>query len=274
MEKVFSAIQENRSLSDNGEYLTYIRSVLNKPTLDGFKHHPSYNLILEHVGHSHGIDYVDIILKQTPEFVNYAENFRLNDIIGNLEHNIVGHPTFFNYNLFGKFSASTIRYIKIASDIKYLFGNIGQNIAEIGIGYGGQCLILDQIYSWKNYFLFDLDLPLQLASRYLEHFNLNSSYTCRTLNQHSGYKVFDLVISTVAFSELPSKLQLRYIEKVLSKSKRGYLLMNSGKPNSIFTGDFLTLEQLRQYLPPFEVLPDTPLSLPTNNYLIVWGHKK
>lgn len=274
MEKVFAAIKENRSLSDNGEYLAYIRDILNRHDLTGFKHHPVYNLILEHTMHEQGAGYLDVVIKQTPELVSYMDKFRINDIVGNAELDITGRPAFHVYGSLGRFTAPTLRYIKIASDLKMYFGELGSKIAEIGVGYGGQCLILDQIFSWKTYYMFDLDLPLQLTNRYLENFLLNSSYKCTTLNQYSGDEELDLAISTVAFSELPSKLQIKYVEKVLSKAKKGYLIMNSGWNNSFFTGDFLTVDQLRNLLPPFEVHLETPDTLPTNNQVIVWGHKK
>ena len=273
MQKVFAAIQENRSLSDNGEYLTYIQSVLDKHDLTGFKHHPDYNLILEHASGEHGLGYLDVILKQTPEFLQYIDKFKVNDIIGNTELTIAGRPTFKDYGPVKNISPSTLRYIKFASDLKYYFDTIGENIAEIGVGYGGQCLVLDQVFKWKKYYLFDLELPLCLTTRYLENFLLNSSYTCTTLNQYYGESL-DFVLSTVAFSELPSKVQTRYLEKVISKSKRGYLLMNSGFEKSFFSGDFLRLEEIQSYIPNSEVLPETPDTLETNNRVIIWGHKK
>jgi hypothetical protein len=58
---------------------------------------------------------------------------------------------------------------------------------------------------------------------------LKSSYHTTSLNQHQGDVIYDLVISNYAFSELPSELQTRYIEKIILKAKRGYLTINSGK---------------------------------------------
>lgn len=273
MEKIYAAIEEFRSLSDNGVYLSYIRNILNRNDLTGFKHHPDYNLILEHASDEQGFGYLEAILKQTPEFIEIIDRFKLNDKVGNLERVINGRPTFRDYGPIKGISPSTLRYVKFASDLKYYFGELGENIAEIGTGYGGQCLILDQIFKWKRYFLFDLDLPLQLTSRYLENFLLNSSYTCTTLNQY-WEKEIDFVLSTVAFSELPSKLQIRYLEKVISKSKKGYLLMNSGFEGSFFSGDFLKLETIQKYIPNSEIIPESPDPLRVKNKVIIWGHKK
>jgi hypothetical protein len=101
---------------------------------------------------------------------------------------------------------------------------------------------------------------------------VNGSYKPMTLNKNAGDDEYDLVISNYAFSELPSTLQRVYIKKILSKAKRGYLTMNSGLADSAFTGDKLSLQELRGLLPRFEIFDEVPLTA-QNNYLIVWGHK-
>jgi len=83
-----------------------------------------------------------------------------------------------------------------------------------------------------------------------------------------------LVISNYAFSELPLELQKIYIEKVIRKSKRGYLIMNSGMNNFSGRSDGkLHLAELRTLLPVFEILDEIPNTGP-DNYVIVWGHNR
>ena len=41
----------------------------------------------------------------------------------------------------------------------------------------------------------------------------------------------------------------RHRLKVIKLTKRGYLTMNSGKKNSIFQGDFLSLDQIKKEMP-------------------------
>ena len=49
--------------------------------------------------------------------------------------------------------------------------------------------------------------------------------------------------------------------------------MNSGKGGSLdATFEKLTLEELGEVLPEFEVIDEAPLTAPFN-YVIVWGHK-
>jgi len=124
----------------------------------------------------------------------------------------------------------------------------------------------------SQYDLFDLPPILVLNSKYLESHILKSAYQTYTLNQHRGDVNYDLVISNYAFSELPSSLQEMYIKKIFSKSKKGYLTMNSGKSDSAFQVDKLSISDLEQQLPEFEIFPELPLTHP-GNYIIVWGHK-
>ena len=48
--------------------------------------------------------------------------------------------------------------------------------------------------------------------------------------------------------------------------------MNSGKVNSVFKEDKLSLADLKKHLPVFEILDEKPLTA-TDNYIIVWGRK-
>ena len=91
------------------------------------------------------------------------------------------------------------------------------------------------------------------------------------INNFNGEEKFDLVISNYAFSELPSELQRIYLRKVIKLSKRGYLTMNSGKKNSIFQGDFLSLDQIKKEMPFIKINDETPKDfVHKGNYVISW----
>ncbi len=84
---------------------------------------------------------------------------------------------------------------------------------------------------------------------------------------------YDLVISNYAFSELPEPVERTYIDKVLSRSKRGYLTMNSGlSDHAGRESEKLTLDELKNLLPPFEIFEEKPYA--KHNYIIVWGHQE
>jgi putative sugar O-methyltransferase len=254
----------NRSVSDSGPYVASIQKALsNYKNFAKFKLDPRYQAILEHCTREQGQSYLEIIKKESPSLIEKMVTFKENDLVGGA----ITHE----YEGVGAISPSTLRYVKVASDLRNIFGEIiGDRIAEIGVGYGGQLLIADKVLKFKQWDLFDLPPALSLASKYIESHTLNSAYQITSLNQHRGDVEYDLVISNYAFSELPSKLQLRYIEKILSKSKRGYLTMNSGKENSIFKEDKLSLAELKKYLPAFEILDERPLTA-TDNYILIWG---
>ena len=253
-----------RSNSENGFYVAAVQeAVRSYKKFSVFKRNRHYQAILEHVTRDQGARYLEIVKRDSPELLQKIELFKDNDIVGS--------PVVFDYPDAGVISPTTLRYIKVASDLKNLFGNeIGNHIVEIGVGYGGQALINDRAFNIMEYELFDLPPVLSLVSKYLESHILKCAYKTSTLNQKTGNDTYDLVISNYAFSELPSCLQMKYIEKIISKSKKGYLTMNSGLNKTSGAKAKLTIDQLKSYLPPFEVIKEDPLTGP-ENYIIVWG---
>lgn len=262
--KEFVGAIGNRSSSDGGFYVVAVKqSLVNYNAFCNFKSDPRYRAILEHVSEAEGAHYLELIRDNSPHFLHKIESFKENDLVGG--------ATTVKYPGIGAISPSTLRYIKVASDLQTLFGeDVGERVAEIGVGYGGQLLIADKVLKFKQYDLFDLPPVLELTQKYLESHTLRSAYKTQTINQHNGDINYDLVISNYAFSELPSQLQKIYIRKILSKSKRGYLTMNSGQANSVYQDDKLSFAELKNMLPNFECLPEEPLTHP-GNYIIVWN---
>ena len=265
--RAYSGAINNRSESDNGRYVPFVeKATRDSKTFASFRRNPIYREILEHVDESTGNAYLKIILERRTIKIDDIRECQANDTIGD--------PFVYRYADIGLISPTTLRYIKVASDLRELFGSeIGPQIAEIGVGYGGQCRVLDGLSQLRHYHLFDLPPVLELASKYLESFLMRGSYLKQTLNQFTGTPSFDLVISNYAFSELPVPLQEAYIEKVIKRSKKGYLTMNSGRSHLMSSNDRiskLTLERLVELLPRFEILEEEPLT-GANNYIIVWG---
>src|SRR5437868_460172 len=75
-----------------------------------FKKLPQYRIVLEHLDYEVGSDYLHAIREQSPELLHKCDLFRANDILGN--------PVVYSYGDFGSFSPTTLRYIKVASDLK------------------------------------------------------------------------------------------------------------------------------------------------------------
>lgn len=262
--KEFVGERLNRSDSDNGLYVKCVEAAnRDYKIFQNFKQHPHYQSVLEHVTKEQGKLYLDIIQRNSPELYRRIKDFKVNDLVGN--------PTVFDYGEpIGRIAPSTLRYVKVLSDLIRIFGDLNQfRIAEIGVGYGGQILLIDKVFTCRFY-LFDLRPVIELSSKYLEAHVLDGSYRPCTLNKHDGRAEFDLVISNYAFSELPSHLQDKYIQKVLSRAKRGYITMNSGFKNEPRTIGKLSFDALKERLPNFDVIKEEPLTS-ANNYIIIWG---
>jgi putative sugar O-methyltransferase len=257
----------NRSESDDdGLYIYAVqRAVKSYRYFSTFKKDSDYQATLEHVSKDQGEQYLDIVRKDNPHLIMRINDFKKNDLVGS--------PTLHHYPEIGLISPTTLRYIKVASDLLKFFGDsVGDKVVEIGAGYGGQALINDMTFKIKEYELLDLPPVLNLISKYLESHILNYGYKLSTLNQKTGEDSFDLVISNYAFSELPTHLQMKYIEKVISQCRRGYMTMNSGMGN-FHPINKLSVDELRKHLPNFEIFPEYPLTGP-DNYIIVWGHHR
>lgn len=265
--KYFKTINSYRSESDNGFYLHIIEKATNNyKTFKNFKNHPFYSEILEHVSYSQGKQYLDCIIKNDKNLLYKIDKFLENDKIGN--------PKKYYYKEIDKvISPTTLRYIKVASDIKKIFSDKIDNIVEIGCGYGGQYLILDKLINIQNYLLIDLYEVTKFIEKYLECYVLNSIYETKTINKISQNNSWDLVISNYAFSELPSATQHNYINKILLKSKNGYMTMNSGIDTSAFQKNHFSLKEIIKLMPNIKIIPEEPLTH-KGNYIIVWGNIK
>jgi putative sugar O-methyltransferase len=264
--KSYSTSPSLRSDSDNGKYVKAVNlAVKYDKYFSNFKRNPIYNEILEHVSYEQGKKYLDILMSRDDQLIaNALKNVLISDFIGN--------PIKYHYtDIDIKISPTTLRYVKVASDLNILFGKGLNKIAEIGCGYGGQCIVNNTLLNYQNAFLFDLPQVNRLVEKYVEHFLLNGSYKTSTINQVDSKK-YDLAISNYAFSELPLQVQAMYIDKILKNSHRGYITMNSGLSDMYKTSDKFSLKDLKLMLPDFIVIQENPLTR-KDNYIIVWGHR-
>jgi len=109
----FSGAPGNRTISDNSKYLGAVTNALESySAFSNFKRHPYYREVLEHVSEGQGADYLRVISEQTPQFLNEPI---LSRIRGNDE---IGNPPKYSYSDIGQISPTTLRYLKVASDLK------------------------------------------------------------------------------------------------------------------------------------------------------------
>lgn len=208
-----------KSISDRADYKSVcLKASRNDSDFNVFKRNPAYNSILEHVDFKQGSLYIENIIENFKEYSNFIEKFKINDLYGGTKLE--------NYKEFGDISPSTLRYIKVMSDIKNIFGNLNdKKIIEIGVGYGGQCVILSQIYNFRDYKLIDINEALELSHFYLDKLKIKHSI-CKIDEIENLEENFDLVISNYAYSEINKELQDFYYEKIIKKSKHGYFTFN------------------------------------------------
>lgn len=252
-----------RSYSENLVYTSEIINFLEKPKLfNNFKRNRHYMKVVETVTEKEGNEYLKILESRNDGFLKKGlETVLISDFIGN--------PLKYFYDGYSiPLSPTTLRYLKVASDLNILFGKDFFSVAEIGAGYGGQTLINDQILNVFSAKLFDLPYVNQLIEKYLNFFLLRGSYQTTIINNEVPAN-FDLVLSNYAFSELPKDLQIVYIDKVLKNCKRGYLTMNSGLGGHFSNGNLSAIELMNQ-LPNIKFLEENPLTF-KYNYLVVWG---
>ena len=115
IKKYYKTIDTYRSESDNGFYLHITeRANNNFRIFQNFRNHPIFIEIYEHVSKSQGKEYLDYIIKNDKNLLDKIDKFLENDKIGN--------PKKYYYEEIDKLiSPTTLRYIKVASDIKKNF---------------------------------------------------------------------------------------------------------------------------------------------------------
>ncbi len=248
------------SLSDNEGYpQVCVSASIDNKIFNNFRRNIIYTQILEHVSQKQGKQYLDLILDDK-EILDSFEEYKLNDRFGN--------PKKYNYPKIGEISPSTLRYIKVLSDLKKYFGSLDDyNMCEIGVGYGGQCRIINVNFSPSSYTLVDIKAALSLAQRFLDNYIINSVLAFTTMNELFS-KEYDLVLSNYAFTELPRNIQDVYLKKVILNSKRGYITYNDINP-SYFNS--YKAQELIKIIPGSEIFEEEPLTH-QNNCLIIWGH--
>jgi putative sugar O-methyltransferase len=257
------------STSDNGWYIRSIEGFLkSNKKFKRFKRSPAYREVLEHVSYEQACDYIKRIEDLSPNYLEKEsiENISINDVIGS--------PILFEFPKYISLSGPTLRYLYVCSHLSEFF-NLDEvnDIAEIGAGYGGQALIYNQLFSYQMYNIFDLEPVCRLIEKYLGNFYLSGGISASDINTFPlrPLRNFDLVISNYAFSELPKKLQKIYLDKVILRSKRGYLTMNTGNDlNGPARKSRYNCTELLKMLPNSRVVDENPLTA-DRNYIIIWG---
>ena len=247
------------TLADNRAYpAACLRAASDQQAFDHFRQDPAYTYVLEHVAGEIGQIYLNMVSSDRA-IMDMIEEFRLNDRYGN--------PVTFDYPPAGRFSPTTLRYMKVLSDIKAGFKSLDKlRICEIGVGYGGQCRVLDAFYKTAGYRLVDIAPALALAKRYLGGFAMHTSPDFKTMEELDDTS-YDMVISNYAFTELTRSIQTEYLQKIILRSKMGYITYNEIMPPEFKSHK---VPELLEMIPGARVVAEEPLTHP-KNCIILWG---
>jgi hypothetical protein len=225
------------------EYVNFIYRVLSDDkSFKSFKSNRLYTGILEHVSEELGNGYLIEINKYPQLPGTLWEKILINDTIGS--------PNMFMYEIpLGRkyISPTTLRYIKFSLDFLYKYKNNEKNencdipidIIEIGGGYGGFCKIFLDISEFfqiqiNSYTILDLDAPSKLCRKYLdtiEHGKCGSIITGTLEEVDISDKKDFIVLAFYSYSEISLDFRKIYLEKVISKSKQGFMCWNINMSN-------------------------------------------
>ena len=257
------------SIADQTPYVyAAYEAALSDEAFENFKQNPHYQQILEHTSKEHASEYITSLLvsssSHTWQIANQLKNGLHNDRYGN--------PTMYKYSISDEIvaSPSSLRYAHTLS-VMLSLGVLseGDNIAEIGGGYGGQAVTINQFVPNCKFTMVDLQEAIALQKRYMETNGLHGNrfvdpFSVETLKD----EVFDLVISNYALSECNREIQTSYINNILMKAKHGFLTWNFISEQ--FGVTTLTVDELKRMLPHKVRVQEEKPKTGFNNVVIWW----
>jgi len=253
----------NSSITDSERLATYPGLCgLAARDLETFKKFRSSRVLvqaLDHVSIEQGNLYISAIQKLGP----WSEKFT--EILFKIDK--VGKPRKFYFKPYGTFSPTLLRYLKVYKDLENYFGSLKNlNIAEIGIGFGGQASLISLLSPPLSYTCYDLPPVLELAQKFMKEIDASGNFTFLDGRNPEPLNP-DLVISNYAFSELNRDVQEQYLENVVLKSPRGYITWNNLSEQHLRG---YSLAELTRVIPNSQIRPENP-NTSECNAIIVWG---
>lgn len=251
------------SISDVETYLSVVRGVLHGEYKQNFRACAEYQKILEHVSFGLARQYLQRIESREP-----LEKLISSELA--LKFMDIGSPPIFPFHTSAgkkELNPTFIRYAHVAKDLEERFGPLDDLVmGEIGVGFGGQAALFNEVNGLKKVFLFDLPEVNELAKWFLSQ--TSPTLSISTVDGRSPLSTeVDIVISNFAFSELKREIQESYLNKVIRRSKRGYMLWNRLSETHL---DGMTAESFVREIPKAQLEPEVPMSS-EGNVLITWN---
>lgn len=248
------------SLTNNSTYPFFCQNAANDEVVfQSFKSNPIYREVLEHVSYDQGKSYLAIIKKEYPDLLANPDKLRQNDKLGT--------PIAFEYDQIGKFSPTTLRYIKVAGDLRKEFGDLSKmHIVEIGAGYGGQCKVINDLFGFASYTIIDLPSCNALTKKYLDKLGIKN-VEFQDHDKLTKNKKYDLLISNYGFSQCDRGEQQKYLEKVIDMVPKGYMTCNFISKDSMATHELIKiLSAVKNNL---KIQAETP-NIVSSNLVFIW----
>lgn len=208
-------------------FTNYINNITQKNDLSNFKSNSNVTGILEHVSFDLGYMYLNYIKALTTlsdeQIISYCQK---NDKIGG--------GMKYDYGLVTT-SPSNLRYLLhshlILSHMKKLDLN-EVKIVEVGGGYGGLCLALNELshlynINIKKYYIVDLPDISKLQKLYLSKLNMDNVEFYSAYSYGADINDNNLfLISNYCFSEIHQRHQKEYMRLLFPKILHGFMVWN------------------------------------------------
>ena len=194
------------------------RAAENEDVFNHFKRDDACRAVSEYASHELGEEYLNFIIRDYPDLVPHFDVFRSSDALGD--------PVTYDYGKYGKFSPTTLHYIKVAGDLRKQFGDLSQmRIVEIGGHHGEQCKILADLCGFASYTIIDFPECNTLSRKCLElHGIKNVSLIDSDSLEWVG--TYDLVISHFTFSERMQPQACVGLNSIITPTPRGYITLS------------------------------------------------
>ena len=255
MQRLDYIMKNQSSLSENNLYNKFcLEAATDDNVFNNFKQNQYYNEILEHVHPILGEQYYEITKNYYPKVLDKINEIKINDSFGN--------PQMFDY-YFGRYSPTTLRYLKVAAELNHCFEDISSySILEIGGGYGGQSIVSSILHGYKSWTIVDLPEVVELQRKYLNKFEYKNINAISFLEDYTNQK-YDLIISNYAFTECNRMVEMEYINKVMSNNEKIYMTLNFIQTHDDNFKDMLSLDELKNILK-IKIFKELPNTSPNN----------
>ena len=236
---------DNKKSGISGQGYLKINNYFYNCDINNFKQHADLNYAIEH-NNLGMLNASKKWYKQIKEF-NLINDEEIINLI-NLNDNIGNPKKEFIHNDIPLCNSNTIKYIYFGLlNIKYIIDNKIENFdfIEIGGGYGGQCIILLELFKIlnikiNNYILIDLDNMIKFQEKYVSLFD-NSKCIFLEYNSYQNYKFSNnsYLFSCYCFNEVNEEVRENYYKNLFKFINKGIFIWPNLKTLKNFIRNYI-----------------------------------